>query len=87
MLPSLRGQLTPRKGAGKLLPKLGRRAIGMPWPARQMEVISPSEDHREGAQEEPEEEEMRLVYSFAHHDGWFKGWLSQETMGGAQTFE
>ncbi len=29
----------------------GRRAIGMPWPARQMEVISPSEDHREGAQE------------------------------------
>lgn len=79
--------MTPRKGAGKLLPKLGRRAIGMPWPARQMEVISPSEDHREGAQEEPEEEEMRLVYSFAHHDGWFKGWLSQETMGGAQTFE
>jgi hypothetical protein len=35
----------------------------------------------------PEEEKMRLVYSFAHHDGWFKGWLSQETMGGAQTFE
>ncbi len=32
----------------------GRPAEGMPWPARQMEVISPSEDHREGAQEEPE---------------------------------
>ncbi len=29
----------------------GRRAIGMPWPARKMEVISPSEDHREGARE------------------------------------
>ncbi|MDP9458333.1 MAG: hypothetical protein M3Q60_21720 [Actinomycetota bacterium] len=29
----------------------GRRAEGMSWPVRQMEVISPSEDHREGAQE------------------------------------
>jgi hypothetical protein len=36
----------------------GRRAEGMSWPVRQMEVISPSEDHREGAQE-PEETARR----------------------------
>ncbi len=29
----------------------GRRAIGMPWPARKMEVISPSEDHRQDTQQ------------------------------------
>ena len=32
----------------------GRRVEGMPWPARQMEVVSSSEDFRTGAQETEE---------------------------------
>ena len=41
----------------------GRRAIGMPWPARQMELFSPSDAPRTGP-EEPEERKPWWVRLF-----------------------